>query len=515
MTNGSTTTLRILASAVPPVGYKVFRVENVAPTLLANAATFAGGVFQNARYRLTVNSRGAITSLVDPTRENREFAQTINGRAINDLGSSTGTLVVESAGPVSVTLLATAAAPLSHRTRITLFRDIDRIDIQNEILQNFNDTYTWAFSFNLSSPDVWHEEVGAVIRARLQANGGHYSPRNANYSWLTLNHFADMTGSTGHGITLSNADCYFMRLGNSTLDTLDTTTPQINVLAGGRVGGDGRFGIPNQGGDDYFLQRFALRTRASYDPVSAMRFALEHQNPLVAGSVIGTNPLYPESNYSFLTIDNPSVLLWALKPADDNSHVIARLWNLSGSAGNIGLTFPQHSVSDAQVTTHIETPLGNAAVNNGQLEEGIIGQQMRTFSLNLGTDGSACVPQNSAISDQELLVALQAVTDAPLSISLVVFTQTGMNIYANSSGMTGVALFNVRNAEGYITLELSSVITPTGAPAPTSLAQAISAHLPGIVVQALDTLLSARYGSNFNLESVQIHQNVMDVCVRT
>ena len=92
-----------------------------------------------------------------------------------------------------------------------MFNGSRRIEIRNDITQNFDATNTWGFGFELTSPDVWHEEVGAVIRAKLTSNGGHYSPRNARYDWLTMNHFADMTGS-GVGVTLSNADCSFMQL---------------------------------------------------------------------------------------------------------------------------------------------------------------------------------------------------------------------------------------------------------------------------------------------------------------
>ncbi len=123
-------------------------------------------------------------------------------------------------------------------------------------------------------PDVWHEEVGAVIRGKLLADGGHYSPRNARYDWLTMNHFADISDGTANnfGITISNVDAFFMKLGSSTSTTLDTATPQINVLAGGQIDGPG-LGISNQGGDAFFTQRFALQTHGTFDQTAAMKFA--------------------------------------------------------------------------------------------------------------------------------------------------------------------------------------------------------------------------------------------------
>jgi alpha-mannosidase len=374
--------LRILASDVPPVGYKVFEIRlGVGQSFTGNpTASASTGVIENDFYKITVANRGAITSLQDSSRE---FARTFNSRAINDLNSTdSGNRTVENAGPVSTTLLATVSGSLNRTTRITLFRGLRRIDIRNDINQNFDSTFTWGFGFNLDSPDVWHEEIGAVIRAKLLSQGGHYSDRanNSRYDWLTLNHFADM-GSGGVGVTLSNADCCFMKLGNSTANTLDTDTPQISVLVGGRVV-NGNNGLPNQGGDTHFLQRFALQTHDAYDPVAAMKFALEHQNPLVTGVVTGGGA-YPETSYSLVTISDPNVLLWALKPAEDGISwgVTARVWNLSTSPTSFSLGLSSGPIFYAWHTTHIETPLESAIVANGALSADIAANQLKTFRL--------------------------------------------------------------------------------------------------------------------------------------
>ncbi len=191
--SGNQRFLRVLASNVPSVGYKVFEIRPGAGPGYPNAATVTTTTIENGFYRVTVAGDGAITSLVDKTFGNREVVRNIGGRVANDLGGNrTGTIVVENVGPVSVTLRATSTSPIPHITRVTLHHNIKRVDVQNEIIANFGDVKTWSYSFNIDTPNVWHEEVGAVIGAKLLANGGHYSPRNARYDWLTLNHFVDM-----------------------------------------------------------------------------------------------------------------------------------------------------------------------------------------------------------------------------------------------------------------------------------------------------------------------------------
>jgi hypothetical protein len=170
-------------------------------------------------------------------------------------------------------------------------------------------------------------------------------------------------------------------LGNSTFDSLDTTTPQISALVGGRVA-NGDNGLPNQGGDTHFLQRFALRTHSGYNPASAMRFAVEHQNPLVTEPV-GGGGAYSERAYSLLTVSNPDVLLWALKPADDGIEqgVIARVWNPSASAASFSLSWLPGYFEQAKLVSHIETPLEDAPLTDGVLSASLAPQQLKTFLL--------------------------------------------------------------------------------------------------------------------------------------
>jgi alpha-mannosidase len=383
--------LRVYAQNVPAVGYKVFELRETGGDIDPEPAQPAvtGTTFENSFYRITVEGDGAISSLIDKARANRQLVRTINGKVLNDLGGNrTGTVVVESSGPVSVTLRADSSSPIQHTTRVTLFANSNRIEVTNTITQNFSNLNTWSYSFDINSPDVWHEEVGAVIRAKLLANGGHYSPRNARYDWLTMNHFGDISDGAANnfGVTISNVDAYFMKLGSSTSSALDTTTPQINVLAGGQIDGPS-LGIANQGGDSVFTQRFALQTHGAFNQTSAMKFALEHQNPLTATFVDGfgtqTRP-YPAYSFSFADISNPDVLLWSIKPAEDgiSRGIVARVWNQSASPTSYQLSLFQPIVSADQVT-HIETTIGPATVTGGQLNAAINQQMIQTHLLRL------------------------------------------------------------------------------------------------------------------------------------
>ena len=388
VTADGATYLRIQAANVPSVGYKVYEIVPGAGQNFGTAATVTGSVLENSAVKITVSNYGAITSLIDKTRSNKQFAKQVGGKWLNDLGASSGTLTTENAGPVSVTLLASAAGaavPLDHTTRITLYRNSSRIDIQNDVNENFDTPQVSAFGFNLSAPTVQYEEVGAIATAKLTTNGGSYATRNARYDWQSLNHFADITGTVPGGgtagVTLSNLDCSFMRVGNSSIASLDTATPQISPLIGGRV--DSYLGITNQNGDTHFRTHFALLTHDAFDPTVAMKFALEHQNALVTGSVTGgAGSPYPAGSFTALTVSDPNVLLWSVKPAEEGiaQGLIVRAWNLGAvnTTANIALAQP---ITSAQQTTHIETNVNSATVTNGVLAAPFGGRQMASFRV--------------------------------------------------------------------------------------------------------------------------------------
>lgn len=381
--------LRILARDVPSAGYKVYEIlpgSGSAPR--DAAATVTGDIIENSAVRLAVSRDGAIRSLVDKRRGDTELAATLDGLAVNDLAphSDEGEpLRVENAGPVSVTLRARSEAGLDHATEITLYRDSDRIDLRNEITANFSDVRHWAFTFNLAAPSVRTEEVGAINLNKLASAGGAYADTHARYDYLTLNHFADFTDGSGQkGVTISNADLAFAKLGRSTFDALDTTTPSLHALAGGQV--DGRnLGIHDQNGATRFLQRFALRPHGAYDQTAAMRFALEHQNPLVASAVIGGETgAYDGKTYSLLTVSNPDTLLWAVKPAEEgiDRGIIVRLWNLSDSPAQARLALSP-GLAAVQLTTHIETDLAPVPLVGDAADLDFARQQLQTYRLTI------------------------------------------------------------------------------------------------------------------------------------
>ncbi len=306
---------------------------------------------------------------------------------MNDLGPGNGTIAVADAGPVSATLRVSSSGPLVHTTSITLFRDSSRIDIRNEIQQTFGDIRTWDFNVDLDLPELRHEEIGAVILGRLTGDGGHYADQAARYDWLSLNHFADLTAG-GSGLTISSPDLSFFRRGDSTPKFFDTQSPRLSFLAGGQVDGSS-LGITNQGGDGYFLQRFALEAHGAYDQAAAMRFALEHQNPLAVGEVTGGTK-YPGGSFSLFSPTADGVFVWAVKPAEDTAAggIVIRVWNQTPGETAFDLAFSSFEILEAQRTSLIETPLETAVFQAGSLSDAVPSYGWKAYHLKLNGEAA-------------------------------------------------------------------------------------------------------------------------------
>ncbi|MEO6039782.1 MAG: glycoside hydrolase, partial [Saprospiraceae bacterium] len=359
--------IRFEAENIPSVGYKIFELKKGLPARLPIAALVTGEYIANKYARLRISPSGVIKEWYDSLSDSRSLVKLTDGKYVNDLGTkdlSSGTLTVENAGPVSVTIKAVSTDPLPHTVRITLYAGNPRIEIEDSIQSNFGDLKTWAFSFNLNLPTTHHEELGAILTAKKETRGGYYIAQNGRYDWLTFNHFANLS-EKDYGITISNEDCSFFTLGKSTPDSLWETAAQLKALAGGQtdpytglsinVKDTVMMGIYRQNGEQHFRYSFALTAnQQSFDPLRDIKFSLEHQNPLVTAMITGNSGATGGKNsYSLFSVQDPAVILWSIKPAEEGNSqgLIARLWNFNQQPAktNLKLAMP---IQKAWQTSH-------------------------------------------------------------------------------------------------------------------------------------------------------------------
>ncbi|MFD2285828.1 glycoside hydrolase [Pedobacter petrophilus] len=377
--------LRILASDVPSLGYKVFEIRKNTTTTWKNGLSAAGNTIENEYYKITLTAQGVVTRLWDKQNK-KECIKPFKKMYFNDLGSGLADegepIRIENRGPVSVTLVASSYKPIKHTSKITLFAGNERVEIENYITQNLDaKPVTYSFALNIDKPETWHEEAGAILKAQTVAKGGHYADSICRLDWLAMNHFADMSDKN-YGMVLSNREAYFMKTGESSVSNFDDSTALIKVLAAGQI--DEGLGIINQDGDSYFENFLALKPHTgSFKAADAMRFSLQHQNPLVSHQITGGSA-YPEKQFSLFSISDPNVLVWALKPAEEgiDKGIVMRVWNLANEEINYAIK-GNTSILKASKITHIETDDEPIKTGENDLKTVIGHNRIQTYKLFL------------------------------------------------------------------------------------------------------------------------------------
>jgi alpha-mannosidase len=110
---------------------------------------------------------------------------------------------------------------------------------------------------------------------------------------------------------------------------------------------------------------------------------MEHQNPLVAGRIIGKAG-YDKGSYSLFNISNPDVLVWALKPAEEgiDNGIIMRIWNMSDNDEKLEISSPS-IIKKCLQTSHIETDISEIQPDKGVLNLEIGHNRIQTFRIFL------------------------------------------------------------------------------------------------------------------------------------
>ena len=405
----SGTTLAIEVDSVPAMGMKVIVVKQrdtpKADSSVETVDPSGQVVMENQKLRVTI-SGGRISGLFSKVL-GRELA---GGRGLNVLVDEASVSQV----PVNVSSIRKTArnsvtitfgGPITRSVTVSLDGENDWIDIENRIAENFSKTLSWEFDFASSGDfQLHHEEVGAILRAETEANDGHYAGRNARYDWLTAGHYVNLSDNTAQ-VTVSNLDCCFFKFGDSTPNGLDTKHSRVRFLIGGQIDGP-KLGIRSQNGDTSFVQRFSIGVNSVGNNVRhPMEWALERTNPLVAIPLTRNSLQKSKSSAnslaSFVEVgqrekDLPnSVMLWALKPAEDfgtneTGKIVLRLWNVANEPREALVKVK--GLTSVQAVTHVETPIDPArSVNEARVETvpgkqftvKLSGQQMMTFLLGI------------------------------------------------------------------------------------------------------------------------------------
>lgn len=356
-------TLVFVATRVPAYGFKEYRFEP--PTSLPAAANPPRATAQELDgpfYRLTVNpTNGGIQSLVHKAT-GRELVDRASGKALGQtvFFQSQERLMeqvhgeVLAKGPVFSRLEITGRiADLRITNQVTLYRDLDRIDLDYRIFKpavTNEQRLCQVFPIRCSRRDLHVETTGAVLTPAFPPDGDLLP--GADPRRLAVQGFVDAAPAGQPGITLVPLDAFMLRL--------DDDTVAFEVLGNDQ---NWREVCQDQNGETQFRFRYALRVHApGYDNAAAVAWSRAIQTPVVAARGRLPGALL---NRPFFEVDPARGLATCLKPADETGHgeAVARVWETRGQTGPLAIQVPE--LKRARVIDLLERPAGETIAADG------------------------------------------------------------------------------------------------------------------------------------------------------
>ena len=381
----------IFVAQTPSVGYAVYEVEpaTAAPSSTLKVTTSS---LENARYRVTLNSDGDVSSIFDksinkellsaPVRLaiskdsprqwpawNMDFDQV--HAAPRAYVSGPAQVRVAENGPARVAVEVTRQFENSKfvsTVRLAAGDAGNRVEFANAIdWQGLASNVKATFALTAANTNATYNwDIGTVQRP----NEDERQFEVASHQWIDLTDQGGTYGATVLTDVKNGSDKYddhTIRLtllrtpgGNNYTDQFNQDWGHHDIL----------FGIAGHAGDWRAAQTDWQGQRLN-DPLIAFETSRH------AGGL--------GKQFSLLQVDNPRIRVLAVKKAELSDEVVLRMVELDGKpASNVHVKFAA-PVTAAREVNGQELPVGAATVQNGSLVTNFTAYQPRTFALRLGT----------------------------------------------------------------------------------------------------------------------------------
>ena len=380
--------IAFVAEDVPPLGYKTYRIvparveEDFATSVKVGDTTV-----ENQFFKISLDPEtGAIVSIYDKELER----EVVDGDALHKLNQfvprwaesgkeespERSEITGGQLGPVYGSLIVRgngAGCPMRVQ-EVVLYDRIKRIDVANRLLKDSTPLLEiyFAFPFKVENPRFRFEGSCSVIEPLKDQFPG------SNTDTYAVQHWVEVRGG-GYGIIWTS---------------LDAPVAEFGGLWPGYVS-QAHHGVTPPGYGHEFLKPGEFKKGHIYSYVIDNNFRTNFQ-PVQVGDVLfrycftvhggdlrardfgwgAANPLIPvcmegpkggrlPASGNFCEVDEPNVMLLALKRAEDGDGIIARLVETEGRKTTVRLRLPFVDISQANLTNLVEENQGSLKVSDG------------------------------------------------------------------------------------------------------------------------------------------------------
>ncbi len=374
--DAATSTFTVLARVddLPSLGYKLLHAQahdssDDAKKLVKVSNKSDAITLENAAIRVSVNKgTGCITSLVDVKSGNETLAPNACGNQLQtfkdtpqeydawniDPGTldhntpidSVDSVSIATEGPLRATVEVKRHWQASTFTeRISLDAGADLVEVGNDV--DWHETHVLlkaAFPIAAKNEKASYEiPYGAIERTTLREN----SYQKAQFEVPALN-WADF-GDSKLGLSVLNDSKYGYDDESNVLRLTLLRSPASPDPDADR-------------GEQHF--RYALYPHAgTWKQAQTMHRGYEFNYPITAMQVASHEGALPKE-HSFISVENPNVVLTAVKKAEDSNALIIRMYEWAGQTGDVKLHLPAGATT-ATVTNLMEKSEGTALTVSG------------------------------------------------------------------------------------------------------------------------------------------------------
>ena len=386
--------VEFVAKDVPPVGYKVYFIRPSAKAA-SSPETTTSTTLESQYYRVELDpSSGAVKSIYDkqlqkelvdqnstyrfgqylyvtggdkepnsilqyrvvsPKPELQIHAAT-QGRIVSTERTAYGWRALLESSTENTPKITTEIRLFENEKKIEFIEDVTKKEILTK------EAVYFAFPFAMSHPQFQYEIQNGVVDPSKDMYAG------AGHEWFSAQHWVSVQ-QDGISGTVMPLDTPLITLGDINRGAWPTEFGQ-------RPGSIFAYAMNNywhtnyraaQGGD--FRFRYVVTSAASTDAATLSRIGWQEATPLEADEISSQDkalnlprPLDGKLS-SFLTIDDPNLLLDTWKPAEDGDGTILRLIDLGGAARTVNITTPLLAIKNVTQTDAVERNLKALPLN--------------------------------------------------------------------------------------------------------------------------------------------------------
>jgi len=434
----------LLATDVPALGYKMFRVDRSGG---APAADGPGGLaaspdtLENRFFRIRFDANGDVVSIADKRRGGRELVDANCPHRLNQFiywfqgktpFSVSKAKLIPAVGPAMASMTAEGACfgVDSMKRTVILHRDLPRIDIVNDLVKSPSgfgqkgkgwqkEEGYFVFPFNVANFTLRHEMPTGNVRPLVDPNPGEPEQLPSTCTdHFTVNRWVEVSNQKDFGVTLSCLDAPLVMYGQRRARTFDVNYKARTPWIYGYVFNNLWYTNFQKTQPGRVVFRYSLRPHDGGDwrAGQAHRFGIETNSPLRAGRIAGKqagSPGLTTPAGSLLTIDQPNVMLIAAKLAEANGEgVILRFVELEGRRTQATVDLARLTPRAVTATDLVENDLSPVTLNGTKASFEIAGFGYATLRLTFGSPPAAVANVRATADAHGALVAWDAVGGA-------------------------------------------------------------------------------------------------------